>query len=267
MMNSYTRRTQNFNNASDLRAVRMPRNPPNTSEVLPDSRDRQRNSASLRRVFDEIVRNLCSEHVYNTENVHDETLDDENSGEQSENGYWLLEENSNSDSNLDEASTSNASNSRRWTSRWIQLDSSNRNYNNNNRTSSLVEPTHTRFTSDEIIQRAQNRLSNRNQITLTSANSLSYEQPPLYPFRSLQESQFRRLVQRTVSDANPSSSSINHHQQQPVNPPANTNNVSMKREYSSTNNDTNTQETNIPRKKRKKKKRKKRKGYFDRNDY
>ncbi|XP_014607709.1 PREDICTED: probable serine/threonine-protein kinase DDB_G0282963 [Polistes canadensis] len=249
MMNSYTRRTQNFNNASDLRAVRMPRNPPNTSEVLPDSRDRQRNSASLRRVFDEIVRNLCSEHVYNTENVHDETLDDENSGEQSENGYWLLEENSNSDSNLDEASTSNASNSRRWTSRWIQLDSSNRNYNNNNRTSSLVEPTHTRFTSDEIIQRAQNRLSNRNQITLTSANSLSYEQPPLYPFRSLQESQFRRLVQRTVSDANPSSSSINHHQQQPVNPPANTNNVSMKREYSSTNNDTNTQETNIPRKK------------------
>ena len=50
----------------------------------------------------------------------------ENAGEQSENGYWLLEENSNSDSNQEEDTG---------TSRWVQLRTL---FDDDNRTNSTV---------------------------------------------------------------------------------------------------------------------------------
>lgn len=65
----------------------------------------------------------------NSANMNEQPANEnnENTGEQWENGYWLLEENSNSDSNHDEPGE--ASNStvgpRRRASRWIQLDSVN----------------------------------------------------------------------------------------------------------------------------------------------
>lgn len=82
----------------------------------------------------EILLNMYKTH-YNPRNVQQEDrpvdreptpANEENDGEQSENGYWLLEENSYSDSDHE---SQNEGNQRR-TSRWIQLDNSNRRNEN-----------------------------------------------------------------------------------------------------------------------------------------
>ncbi|KAK2579509.1 hypothetical protein KPH14_010815 [Odynerus spinipes] len=184
----------------------------NTPEIPTELRDRHRNSPLLRRVLDLLHRNLYTERMDNTETLNGETLEDENTGEQSENGYWLLEENSNSDSNLDEASTSTASNSQRWTSRWIQLDSSNRNYNNNR--TSLNEQTQGSFANDERDQRVQNR--------------------------SLRENRCRGLEQSTIPEVHTSDHTFNR---QAVNSCTNTNTASTKAE--SINKESNMQKTNV----------------------
>jgi hypothetical protein len=66
----------------------------------------------------------------NNVNLNDQTANEtENAGEQSENGYWLLEENSNSDSNHEESNgvMNSTTEPRRRASRWIQLNSPSRN--------------------------------------------------------------------------------------------------------------------------------------------
>lgn len=110
--------------------------------------------------------------------------EEDNVGEQSENGYWLLEENSNSDSNHDEESNVNrAAGPQRWTSRWIPIPP--------DRTPDLpildpetpVEPTR----NSEVVNRAL--------LSPVSANASRYEQPPLFPFRSLRENLKKRSLE------------------------------------------------------------------------
>ncbi|KAG7209033.1 hypothetical protein KM043_015197 [Ampulex compressa] len=165
------------------------------------------------RVLDLLQRNVYTDRTETTENVQEETVDDENAGEQSENGYWLLEENSNSDSNLDDSSTSADPNARRWTSRWIQLDSSNRNSEYNNNISSSEQMQRSCF-NERLDQRpttrnrTQSSVIDRNQLSPISLNPTRYEQPPLFPFRSLRENQSRRVEQAQTVDVDMNNASL-----------------------------------------------------------
>lgn len=89
-----------------------------------------------------------------------------------------------------EDTNSNASNSRRWTSRWIQLDTSNRNSEYiNDFSNEQVNPRS--FSEDQNFDDRHSR-DQRNRLSPISANPTRYEQPPLFPFRSLRENQSQR---------------------------------------------------------------------------
>lgn len=144
--------------------------------------------------LDSFQRSLNTDRTNQTDNLSNQA-DDENASEQSENGYWLLEENSNSDSNQEDQNLNPSSSSRRWTSRWIQLDPMNR------------DSDYELFPSDQLGRRnssdraeplpsesrTQGSSTDRNQLSPISINSTRYEQPPLFPFRSLRENQARRM--------------------------------------------------------------------------
>ncbi|XP_015600345.1 uncharacterized protein LOC107270141 isoform X2 [Cephus cinctus] len=157
-------------------------------------------SQEVRRVLDFFQRHVNPQSNEGVENSQEEPLDDENAGEQSESGYWLLEENSNSDSNHDEPNPNSNSESRRWTSRWIRLNSSNRNSetSNDNLSTDHGRP---RSPANRSEPRNFSRIrlpgspNDRNQLSPVSINSTRYEQPPLFPFRSLRENQTRREEQ------------------------------------------------------------------------
>lgn len=147
----------------------------------------------LRMALDSFKRSLNSERANQTENLSSHTAA-EIAREQSENGYWLLEENSNSDSNQEDQNLNPNSSFQRWTSRWIQLNPSNRDSDNE-----LFPNEQGRRNSGERANpsssetRNQNSSTDRNQLSPISINSTRYEQPPLFPFRSLRENQARRM--------------------------------------------------------------------------
>ncbi|XP_011267694.1 probable serine/threonine-protein kinase DDB_G0282963 isoform X3 [Camponotus floridanus] len=155
---------------------------------------------SFRRVLDSIQRNLHADRVENNNTGQQVSLDD------SENGYWLLEENSNSDSNLDDTNSNSNSNSRRWTSRWIQLDNSSRNSEYTNDLPN--ERTQSRSLSGNGDQSFNDRQRDQRNHLLSpvSANPIRYEQPPLFPFRSLRENQSQRIAQNQISSGSGSNS-------------------------------------------------------------
>ncbi|XP_011503015.1 PREDICTED: uncharacterized protein LOC105366307 [Ceratosolen solmsi marchali] len=136
----------------------------------------------------------------NNINLNDHTLNEnETTGEQSDNGYWLLEENSNSDSNHEESNgvMNSTTEPRRRASRWIQLNSSSRNTDTANDNSRILG---SRLISDEWESssfRFQSQSNgggmNENSWSPISASSTRYEQPPLFPFRSLRETMRRRM--------------------------------------------------------------------------
>lgn len=160
-----------------------------------------RNSPLLRRVIDvlQILRNLHADRM-ESNNTQQVLLDD------SENGYWLLEENSNSDSNLDDTNSNTNSSSRRWTSRWIQLDTSSRNseYTNDSPNPEQTLPRPLSEDADQSINDGQRE--QRNQLSPVSANPTRYEQPPLFPFRSLRENQSQRIEQNQTLNTSGSDS-------------------------------------------------------------
>lgn len=150
-------------------------------------------------MWDTIQRNL-HDRIENNNTRQQVSLDD------SENGYWLLEENSNSDSNLDDTNSNSNSNSRRWTSRWIQLDNSSRNseYTNdlpNERTQSRSLPENGDQSFNDRHRDQRNHL-----LSPISANPTRYEQPPLFPFRSLRENQSQRIEQNQIPSGSGSDS-------------------------------------------------------------
>ncbi|XP_012529388.1 putative uncharacterized protein DDB_G0282133 isoform X2 [Monomorium pharaonis] len=166
---------------------------------------RQGNSPLLRRVLDvlQILRNLHADRMESNNTTQQVLMDD------SENGYWLLEENSNSDSNLDDTNSNTNSSSRRWTSRWIQLDTSSRNseYNNDSPNSEQTLPT--RPLSEDADQNINDgQREQRNQLSPVSANPTRYEQPPLFPFRSLRENQSQRVEQNQTTNTSGSGNSL-----------------------------------------------------------
>ncbi|XP_057325160.1 uncharacterized protein LOC130667536 [Microplitis mediator] len=115
--------------------------------------------------------------------------EEENTAEQSEIGYWLLQENSNPDSNQDnDAGTSSNSTPLRWTSRWIRTGPSNR----------PTEPETARNTSP------------RTPLSPYSATATRYEQPPLFPFRSLRDQQRRDEEQRRNSNESRNTEDSSH---------------------------------------------------------
>lgn len=135
-----------------------------------------------------LQRNFHADRAESNNTAQQVSLDD------SENGYWLLEENSNSDSNLDDANPNTNSSSRRWTSRWIPLDTSTRNSEYVNDLTD--EQIRSRSLSEDADQNVNDRhRDRRNQLSPVSANSARYEQPPLFPFRSLRENQSQRAGQ------------------------------------------------------------------------
>lgn len=153
-----------------------------------------RNLPLLRRVLDVLQRNLHADPM-ESNNVQQVSLDD------SENGYWLLEENSNSDSNFEDTNSNSNSNSRRWTSRWIQIDASSRNpeYSDD----LPAERTRSRSFSEDAEQTSSDRYRDqRNRLSPMSANPTRYEQPPLFPFRSLRENQSQRVEQNEMANDN-----------------------------------------------------------------
>jgi len=153
----------------------------------------------LRRVLDLLQRNLQTDSVESNNNAQQVSLDD------SENGYWLLEENSNSDSNFEDTNSNSNSNSRRWTSRWIQIvDTSDSRHSRNPEYSAELPNERIRSRSfsnaDDIDQNSNDRYRDqRNQLSPMSANPTRYEQPPLFPFRSLRENQSQRIEQNQTS--------------------------------------------------------------------
>ncbi|XP_046606454.1 uncharacterized protein LOC124298456 [Neodiprion virginianus] len=183
-------------------------------------RSTQEISQDLLRVLDSFQRNLNTDQPEIERNPLEESLPDDNVREQSENGYWLLEENSNSDSNHDEpaensntnTNTNSNANTRRWTSRWINLErGSETDYlldPNRPSTSAnelpLTPGTRMRTLSENLEHRMNDFPSSeesgtrsvrnsRDQLSPVSINSTRYEQPPLFPFRSLRENLTRRL--------------------------------------------------------------------------
>jgi len=151
-------------------------------------------------VLDTLQRNLHADRVENNNTGQQVSLDD------SENGYWLLEENSNSDSNLDDTNSNSNSNSRRWTSRWIQLDNSSRNSEYTNDLPN--ERTQSRSLSGNGDQSFNDRHRDQRNHLLSpvSANPIRYEQPPLFPFRSLRENQLQRIAQNQIPSGSGSNS-------------------------------------------------------------
>lgn len=149
-------------------------------------------------MLDTLQRNLHADRVENNNSGQQVSLDD------SENGYWLLEENSNSDSNLDDTNSNSNSNSRRWTSRWIQLDNSIRNMEYTD----LNERTQLRSSSENETQSFNDRHRDQRNHLLSpvSANPTRYEQPPLFPFRSLRENQSQRMEQNQIPSGSGSNS-------------------------------------------------------------
>lgn len=148
-------------------------------------------------MLDVLQRHLHADRMDNNNTVQQVSLDD------SENGYWLLEENSNSDSNLDDSNSNSNSNPRRWTSRWIQLDTSSRNTefiddldNEQVQMRSLSEDVADQSSNDR--HRDQSTMRDRNRLSPVSLNPSRYEQPPLFPFRSLRENQSRRVDQNQI---------------------------------------------------------------------
>lgn len=151
-------------------------------------------------MLDALQRNLHADRIENNNTGQQVSLDD------SENGYWLLEENSNSDSNLDDTNSNSNSNSRRWTSRWIQLDNSSRNSEYTNDLPN--ERTQSRSLSENGDQNFNDRHRDQRNHLLSpvSANPTRYEQPPLFPFRSLRENQSQRMEQNQIPSGNGSNS-------------------------------------------------------------
>ena len=146
--------------------------------------------------LDSFQRRLNSERAHQTENLSSQVDNDENASEQSENGYWLLEENSNSDSNQEDQNPSSSSRTRSgWTSRWIQLDPMNRDsdYELFPTDQSGRRNSNDRIDASTLEPRTQASSTDRNQLSPISINSTRYEQPPLFPFRSLRENQERRM--------------------------------------------------------------------------
>ncbi|XP_014479238.1 PREDICTED: uncharacterized protein LOC106746762 isoform X2 [Dinoponera quadriceps] len=184
--------SDNVNNEANESNVETNR----TLRIIQQCNRAQRNLSLLRRVLDVLQRHLHADRMENNNTVQQVSLDD------SENGYWLLEENSNSDSNLDDSSSNTNSNARRWTSRWIQLDNSSRNteYANNDLPSEQAQE---RSLSEDVADQNSNDTRHRDPSTMRDRNRLSpvslnpsrYEQPPLFPFRSLRENQSRRVDQ------------------------------------------------------------------------
>lgn len=137
--------------------------------------------------LDSFKRSLNSERTNQTDNLASHTAA-EIAREQSDNGYWLLEENSNSDSNQEDQNLNPNSSFQRWTSRWIQLNPSNRDSDNE-----LFSNEQGRRNTNDRVNAAESRSHDRNQLSPISINSTRYEQPPLFPFRSLRENQARRM--------------------------------------------------------------------------
>ncbi|XP_072765111.1 uncharacterized protein [Anoplolepis gracilipes] len=191
----------NLNNESNGNNVQNNRTSRITQSSQETSRSQELNNRnSVRRVlWDAFQRNLHVDRVENNNTGQQVSLDD------SENGYWLLEENSNSDSNLDDTNSNSNSNSRRWTSRWIQLDNSSRNSEYTNDVPN--ERTNPRSLSENGDQNFNDRHRDQRNHLLSpvSANPTRYEQPPLFPFRSLRENQSQRIEQNQIpsgSDSN-----------------------------------------------------------------
>ncbi|XP_043465249.1 probable WRKY transcription factor protein 1 isoform X3 [Leptopilina heterotoma] len=141
----------------------------------------------LQMALDSFKRSLNSERTNQTENLSSHTAA-EIAREQSDNGYWLLEENSNSDSNQEDQNLNPNSSFQRWTSRWIQLNPSNRDSDNE-----LFSNEQGRRNTNDRVQSTESRNHDRNQLSPISINSTRYERPPLFPFRSLRENQARRM--------------------------------------------------------------------------
>ncbi|RLU21811.1 hypothetical protein DMN91_006187 [Ooceraea biroi] len=187
----------NRDNNQDNRNSRITRNAQESTRPQ-EYNTRRGNLPLLRRVLDVLQRNLHAAPMEsNNNNVQQVSLDD------SENGYWLLEENSNSDSNFEDTNSNTNSNSRRWTSRWIQIDTSSRNPEYSDDLPN--ERTRSRSFSEDADQSSNDRYRDqRNRLSPMSANPTRYEQPPLFPFRSLRENQSQR-VERNQTLANVSS--------------------------------------------------------------
>ncbi|KAM0734884.1 Activating molecule in BECN1-regulated autophagy protein 1 [Formica fusca] len=190
----------NLNNESDGNNIqnRTSRNIQNLQEMSRSQEFSSRNT--LRKMLDALQRNLHADRIENNNTGQQVSLDD------SENGYWLLEENSNSDSNLDDTNSNSNSNSRRWTSRWIQLDNSSRNSEYTNDLPN--ERTQSRSLSENGDQNFNDRHRDQRNHLLSpvSANPTRYEQPPLFPFRSLRENQSQRMEQNQIPSGNGSNS-------------------------------------------------------------
>ena len=156
----------------------------------------------LRMALDSFQRSLNSDRTNQTDNLSNQA-DDENASEQSENGYWLLEENSNSDSNQEDQNLNSSSNFPRWTSRWIQLDPMNRDSDYELFPSDQLGRRHSSDRAEPLPSesRTQGSSTDRNQLSPISINSTRYEQPPLFPFRSLRENQARRMESNQEASA------------------------------------------------------------------
>lgn len=161
-------------------------------------------------------RRLHVDQVENDNTVQQVSLDD------SENGYWLLEENSNSDSNLDDSNSNANSNPRRWTSRWIQLDTSSRNSeyandlpNEQTRSRSSLSEDVDQNSGDRHGDHQSSTTQDRNQLSPVSLNPSRYERPPLFPFRSLRENQSRRVEQNQMLASNSTHNSARFQLQTP----------------------------------------------------
>ncbi|XP_051154473.1 probable serine/threonine-protein kinase DDB_G0282963 isoform X2 [Leptopilina boulardi] len=153
----------------------------------------------LRMALDSFKRSLNSEQSNQTDNnLSSHHTAAEIAREQSENGYWLLEENSNSDSNQEDHNLNPNSSFQRWTSRWIQLNPSTRDSDNE-----FSNENGRRNTNSE------SRNPDRNQLSPISINSTRYEQPPLFPFRSLRENQARRMESSQETTASNSAQNDN----------------------------------------------------------
>lgn len=129
---------------------------------------------------------------------------EEGAGEQSENGYWLLEEDSNSDDDHQQSARTNSidvnmqhssGSYRRRPSRWIQLDPTNRDSSNAASQGSSTDRNQDPSTASQQTTSANsttratsdNAINGDDRLSPVSANSSRYEQPPLFPFRSMRE--------------------------------------------------------------------------------
>ncbi|KAJ8680468.1 hypothetical protein QAD02_016255 [Eretmocerus hayati] len=174
---------------------------PSASRDRTPIRSGQRTNRAFGVIWDEL------QNIWNSVNSLERATENENNEEQSENGYWLLEENSNSDSNHDEHNNGVASTAsiaaalRRRASRWVPLDTPNRAEGG---VDGLQIPG--ARTADDSwepnarLTRLQNTsATDQSQSLSISASSTRYEQPPLFPFRSLRETMNQRMNQTDSS--------------------------------------------------------------------